>query len=95
MNEVNKLDEQKKKVGEIVVGAILIAVAVWLFLTRTTMTDGKVIGAVILAIVGIAGIIMGIVGLKKGAAPVIPIIPPKESTPVVPPKKVAPVVPKK
>ncbi|MBW2991709.1 hypothetical protein KY345_00645 [Candidatus Woesearchaeota archaeon] len=56
---------QKKMIGEIVGGAILIVIAVWLFLTSVTIYDGKMLGGAILAILGIAAIVVGIVGLTK------------------------------
>ena len=57
--------EQNKNIGKIVGGAILIAVAVWLFLTTMTIYDGKVLGGAVLFILGVAGIVTGIIGLKK------------------------------
>ena len=52
--ESPKIDQ--KTIGSIVVGAVILAVAVWMLLTLTNPT-GRYLGGIIVAIIGIATIV--------------------------------------
>ena len=46
------------KVGKLIIGLILLIIGIWLAVTTTNVSDGKIIGAAVLVILGVAVIAM-------------------------------------